>query len=123
MSENQAKAIAHAIDLDVDAAGICHACLASVGFPLEAGDAREVRRALAFFTPLLWDEGLERPVRDALECARQAGVPDAEAAVADVEANGSRSRVVREVVLRLAADLMRRSRGDLAQLGYVTFPN
>src|SRR2546430_16993975 len=114
ITDSDAHAVAQALDLDIDASGICRACLASVGFPLDGGDAREVRRALSFFTPLLWDEGLERAAREALERGRQTGIPNAEAALADVRANGSRSRVVKALVIRLAADLMRKAKGDLA---------
>ena len=85
------------------------ACLSFVAFPLRAGDDREVRRALASITPHLWEEGLALPAVAALESARRAGVPHAEAALADITTRGSRSPVVREIVLRLAADLGRAS--------------
>jgi hypothetical protein len=118
----EARAIAQALDLDVDEVGICHACLSFVSFPLEAGNDGEVRRALAFFTPVLWEEGLERPARDALDRACRAGVAHAEAAAADVAARGPRSPVVRELVLRLAADLTERTGLELARLGFKPFP-
>ena len=68
----------------------------------------EVRRTLAYLTPHVWEEGLALPTVAALERARGTGVQHAEAALADINAFGSRSRVVREVVLRLAVDLCRR---------------
>src|SRR5205085_2827487 len=75
----------------------CPACLSFVAFPLRAGDDREVRRAVASVTPHLWEEGLALPAVAALERARRAGVPHADAALADIGALGSRSRVVREI--------------------------
>jgi hypothetical protein len=107
ITAQQARAVAHALDLDLDELEICLACLSFVSFPLRTGDDREVRRALASVTPHIWEEGLALPAVAALERARQAGIPHAEAALADIDALGSRSRVVREIVLRLAANLRR----------------
>jgi hypothetical protein len=105
ITEQQARAVAQALELDLDEIDICLACLSCVSFPLAAGDDREVRRALADITPHVWEEGLALPTIAALERARRAGVQHAEAALADIDAFGSRSSFVREVVLRLAADL------------------
>ena len=107
ITAQQARAVAHALELDLDELDICLACLSFVSFPLETGDDRKVRRALASVTPHIWEEGLALPAVAALERARLAGVPHAEAALADIDALGSRSRVVREIVLCLAADLRR----------------
>jgi hypothetical protein len=108
ITKEQARAVAQALELDFEEIEICLACLSFVSFPLEAGDDREVRRALASVTPHLWEEGLALPAVAALERARRAGVQHAEAALADIDALGSGSGVVREIVLRLAADLGRR---------------
>jgi hypothetical protein len=105
ITKEQARTVAQALELDLDEVDICLACLSFVSFPLRAGDDREVRRALAYIVPHLWEEGLALPAVAALERARRAGVLHAEAALADITTHGSRSRVVREVVLRLAADL------------------
>jgi hypothetical protein len=105
ITTQQARAVAQALELDLDEIDICLACLSFVSFPLRTGDDREVRRALASVTPHLWEEGLALPAVAALERARRAGLPHAQAALADIDALGSRSRVVREIVLRLAADL------------------
>jgi hypothetical protein len=107
LTREQARAIAHALELDLDEVDICLACLSFVAFPLRTGDDREVRRALASVTPHLW-EGLALPAVAALERARRAGVPHAEAALADITTHGSSSHVVREIVLRLAAELGQR---------------
>ena len=112
ITEDQARAVAQALELGLDEIDICLACLSFVSFPLRTGDDDEVRRALADVTPHLWEEGLALPAVVALERARRAGVPQAEAALADVNTFGSRSRVVREVVLRLAADLGRAASGE-----------
>lgn len=109
ITAQQARAVAEALELDLDEIDICLACLSFVSFPLRAGDDREVRRALASVTPHLWEEGLALPAVAALERARRAGVEHAEAALADITTRGSRSPVVREIVLRLAADLGRAS--------------
>jgi hypothetical protein len=109
ITQEQARAVAQSLELDLDEIDICLACLSFVSFPLRAGDDREVRRALASVTPHLWEEGLALPAVAALERARQAGVQNAEAALADIDEYGSRSRVVREIVIRLAADLGRAS--------------
>jgi hypothetical protein len=105
LTREQARVVAQALELDLDEVDICLACLSFVAFPPGAGDDREVRRALASGTPHLWEEGLALPAVAALERARRAGVPLAEAALADITTRGSRSPVVREIVLRLAADL------------------
>jgi hypothetical protein len=109
LTKEQARAVAQALELDLDEVDICLACLSFVAFPLRAGDDREVRRALASVTPHLWEEGLALSAVAALERARRAGVPDTEAALADITTRGSRSPVVREILLRLAADLGRAS--------------
>jgi len=109
ITELQARAVAQALKLDLDEIDICLACLSFVSFPLGAGDDRQVRRALAYVTRHLWEEGLALPTVAALEQARRSGVQHADAALADIDVFGSRSRVVREIVLRLAADLGRRS--------------
>jgi hypothetical protein len=111
ITAQQARAVGHALELDLDELDICLACLSFVSFPLDAGDDREVRRALAYVTPHIWEEGLALPAVGALERAQRAGVQHAEAAL-DITTRGSRSPVVREIVLRLAADLGRASFGE-----------
>jgi len=113
ISSDQARVLAHSLGLDLDEIPICLAWLSLVAFPLEAGNDREVRRALAYVAPHSgrkasrgrrgphWSELGER-------------VAYAEAALADVNAHGHRSRAVREIVPALAADLAR---------GYTTSTN
>ena len=112
ITKEQARAVAQALELELGEIDICLACLSFVSFPLRTGDEREVRRTLESVTPHLWEEGLALPAVAALERARRAGIPHAEAALADISTRGSRSAVVREVVLRLAADLGRASFGE-----------
>jgi hypothetical protein len=95
ISAEAAAALAAQLELDVDEVGICHACLSVVSFPQRAGDERKTRRATNEFAPILWDEGLEAPVRAALDRAREAGVAGAEVAACDVEARGGRSVTVK----------------------------
>lgn len=108
--------LAAELDLDVYEVGICHACLSFVALPLDAGDEREVARAVREFGPILWDEGLAEPLRAALDRARRRGVAGAERASADVEAFGAQAAIVGAVIRQLAADLTRRTREDLKHL-------
>ena len=121
ITTEQADGLARALDLDVYEIGICHACLSFVSFALDRGDEREIRGTTTRIARDLWGEGLALPVRAALERARQRGVPYAGEAIAEVERDGPRSRVVKAIVRSLAAELSRRTRADLARLGL--FPN
>lgn len=115
----QLSELARRLDLDVNAVGICHACLSFVSFPLDLGDEAEVRRALRHFAPILWSEGLALPVQVALERARRDAVPGADEAIADVRARGPRAAIVRPLIRRLAADLNRESKRWLRESGLV----
>lgn len=83
-----------ALGLDVDRIPICPACLSFVSCSL--GDAKEARHWCFAMTPHLWAEGLREP---ALEAVRRSGD---EAALADLEAKGGRSRTARAIVMELA---------------------
>jgi hypothetical protein len=105
-----------ALDLDVNAIGICHACLSFVSFPLDDGDEREAKRQARTMTPRLWEEGLDKTALNAVRKACSDGVPGAEPALAELERNGGRSGVARAIVLSLAADLARQTRIEMAKL-------
>lgn len=90
------------LDLRLDGAGICLACLTFVAFPLDSGDERSARREARRMAPDLWAEGLELTAMLALENAKREGVERAEDAIEDVRRNGSRSAVVQAIVWRLA---------------------
>jgi hypothetical protein len=107
-----ATALAGRLDLDLDAIGICFACLSIVSMALDSGDQSSVRREVEEMAPDLWEEGLALPVLGALERARRAGDDDAAPAIAEIERVGPRSAVVRAVVLRLAQELSDRMRAD-----------
>jgi hypothetical protein len=107
-----AYALAARLDLDLDAIGICLACLSIVSMELDSGDERAVRRALADVVPNLWGEGLALPVQAALEQAARAGDADAEAALVGVTGGGADSPVVHAIVRRLAQELSDRMRRD-----------
>jgi hypothetical protein len=113
LPSERCAAFAAAIDLDVEAIGICHACLSFVSIPLDRGDLATARREARRIAPDLWDEGLAEPLLAAVERARDDGVPDADAACRDVRTRGPRSATVRAIVLRLAGDLAERVRADL----------
>jgi hypothetical protein len=102
LDETRAAAVADALGLELRKLELCALCLFGVSTPLRRGDERELRSALRFFAPLLWEEGLEAPLRAALQRAAREGVRDATAAVEDLDRYGPACRVVKEVVRRLA---------------------
>ena len=122
ISAEAATELAAQLELEVDQVGICHACLSFVSFPQRVGDERETGRATNEFAPILWDEGLEAPVREALQRARAAGVADADAAERDIDARGGSSITVKAIVRRLAADLWEQSEGNLLRMGFKPWP-
>jgi hypothetical protein len=122
ISREAAAEVAARLDLDVHDVAICLACLSFVSVPLGSGDEDEAGRWARRIAPDLWAEGLEQPVRLALRRAQDAGVPDAEAAILDVEARGPRSAMVRAIVLRLGADLAEHARGDFLKMGFEPWP-
>src|SRR2546427_6351285 len=69
MTYAEAEALAAELDLDVDDVAICHACLSLVSFALDSGDEHEVACSIRRIASDLWAEGLELPVRMALERA------------------------------------------------------
>lgn len=105
-----AFALATRLDLDLDNAGICLACLSFVTMPLGAGDGRKARRELVRVTPDLWAEGLSDSLGAALERARLGGDADAEEAIREIELAGARARIVGAVVERLALEQVERAR-------------
>lgn len=100
--------------LDVGRLPICLACLSFVAIPLGDGDEREAKRWARRMTPDIWHEGLAGPALAAMHAAVAEGVEGAAAALADLEANGGRSKTARELVLYLAADADRRMKKALA---------
>jgi hypothetical protein len=64
-------------------------------------------------TPQLWKDGLAEPALAAARRASDRGVPDARAALVDLERNGGTSSVARSIVRRLAEELSRRTRTEL----------
>jgi hypothetical protein len=122
VSAAEAADLAAALDLDVDDIGICLACLSFVSFALDSGNERKVAGEITRIAPDLWVEGLAQPVRMALQRAWERGVANAGAAIAEVEASGPRSRTVRAIVRRLAADLSARAQGDLLKMGFEPWP-
>lgn len=108
----RADALATMLDLDLDA-GICHACLSFVSLALDQGDPDEIARQIRRMTPDLWDDGLAEPALAAVRRACGFGVPDAEAALADLERHCGRSSVARSIVRRLAEELSSRDRTEI----------
>jgi hypothetical protein len=113
LDRRRAETLASALDLDVDAIGICHACLSFVSFALDDGDEREIRSQTLRMTPILWDEGLSLPLRLALEGACASGVEDAVRALDDIDRFGARTTIARAVVRLLALQLSIRTHAQL----------
>jgi len=111
LSTVRAAAIAARLELDLDD-GICHACLCFVSFAVDRGDEREIRREVRAMTPDLWSDGLDKQAFAAVRMACDAGVTDAEQALADIEAKGGRSVVARAILRRLAGELAERAARD-----------
>lgn len=91
-----------ALDLRLERVAICNLCLLQVSWALRGGDAKELRRALRYFVPLLWDEGLEEVLRHAVERAYAAGVSGADVATRDLARRGEHAWITESVVLDLA---------------------
>jgi hypothetical protein len=113
LPQHRADAFAATLDLDLNV-GICHACLSFVSFALDGGDDREAAHWTRTMTPDLWNDGLAAPALAAVRRACELGVPDAEAALADLERQGGRSSVARAIVRRLAEELSRRTRTEMS---------
>ena len=91
---------------------MCYACLGLVALAID-GDPAEATRQIRSMTPDLWNDGLAEPAFAAVRRALECGVPDAEAALADLEQRGGKSSVARSIVRRLATELARRTRAEL----------
>lgn len=98
---NAAEGLVAALGLRSERLELCPMCLFGVACALRSGNKRELRSALGFFTELLWDEGLEEPLRAALGRARVARVPGAEEVTREIEERGPRSSFIEAVVLDL----------------------
>lgn len=108
LSTARAAAIVARLELELDD-GICHLCLSFVSMAIDDGDEREIGRQARRMTPDLWHDGLDMQALAAVRAARAAGVPDAEEALAELEARGGRSAIARAIVMRLAAELAERA--------------
>jgi hypothetical protein len=108
----RADALASKLDVDLDRP-ICYACLSFVSFALDEGDPTEIARQTRRVTADLWHEGLAELALGAVRSACDRGVPDADAALADLERNGGGSSVARSIVRSLAQELSRRRRAEL----------
>jgi hypothetical protein len=103
--------LAARLDVDLDAP-ICCACLSFVSFALDDGDPAEIVRQTRRVTADLWHEGLAEVALGAVRRACDRGIPDADAALADLERNAGRNPVARSIVRRLAQELSRRTRAE-----------
>ena len=108
--------LAKSLDVGLHSPGVCPMCLLLVGTELEREDGRPAAGRITVVAPTLWAEGLDRPVRDALERKVRAGIADATEALIDFDERGFRSGIFRAVVRRLAAELHNARRAYLASL-------
>ena len=108
--------LAASLDLDVESSGVCLACLFFVSMPLADGDTAAARREARRLVADLWQDSLDARLTAALVRARDDGVPDAGAALDDIDSRGPRATVVRAVVLRLAAELAEQARAEFRLL-------
>lgn len=111
LTRERAEALAERLELDLDD-GVCWACLSFVSFALDKGDPAEIRLWLRRMTPDLWEDGLWAQATRAVRRACERGLPDAAAALAELERAGGRSVVARAIVLRLARELSARARAE-----------
>jgi hypothetical protein len=96
--------------LDLGSTRICLACLSIVAFALDDCSRHEIQGRLMQLTLPLWEEGLAEPALAAVRDACDRGVPDAQAALVDLERDGARTPIARAIVLCLARQLRRRAR-------------
>lgn len=122
MNAEIADQLAAHLELSVHDIGICHACLSFVSFAIDKGDERDIRRETNRMTPDLWADGLDVPLKMALARAQERGVPNAGAALADVEERGPRSAIAKAVVRRLGAELADHAKGNLLKMGFEPWP-
>lgn len=105
MTAKQVEALAKSLDVGLQSPGVCPMCLWLVATELERDDGRAAAGRITVVAPTLWAEGLDRPVRDALERKVRSGVTDATDALRDLDERGFRSGIFRAIVRRLAAEL------------------
>jgi len=109
MSNRSAAAVAQGLDLDVARIPICYACLSFVSSPLHSGDAARARSEARRVAPDIWDEGLAEPALAALRKAAAYRVPHAASALHEAQTSGGRSAVAREIVFRMATQMVERT--------------
>jgi hypothetical protein len=110
LPRRRADRLAGRLRLRLDSTRVCLACLSIVAFALDDCNRHEIQGRLMQLTVPLWEEGLAEPALAAVREACDRGVPDAEAALADLERHGGRTPVARAIVLCLARQLRRRAR-------------
>ena len=108
LPKHRAEILAAELDIELDC-GVCLGCLSIVAGTLRAGAPAQVRGVLCSITPNLGHEGLAEIALAAVGDAVGRDVPDAEAALTELEWRGGRSGVARAIVRQLALELTRRA--------------
>jgi hypothetical protein len=98
------EALVSELRLDLNAPGICRACLLFVSEPLLQGDIAEAKVWARRMAPDIWDDGLREHAIGAVRRAKRAGVPWAGAALEELLEKGGRSVFARVIVFRLAVE-------------------
>lgn len=110
LPRRRADRLAAQLRLTLESTRICLACLSMVAFALDDCNRHEIQGRLMQLTVPLWEEGLAEPALTAVREACGRGLPDAPAALADLERAGGRTPIARAIVLCLARQLRRRAR-------------
>ena len=105
MKAKHVEALAKSLDVGLRSSGVCPMCLLLVATELGREDGRAAAGRITMIAPTLWAEGLDRPVRDALEQKVRLGAADATDALLDFDERGFRSGIFCAIVRRLAAEL------------------
>ena len=109
-SISKVRAQAFAAQLELSLVGVCLACLSFVSFAIDAGDEREISRQLRVMTPALWADGLDVQALAMARAACGRGIRDGPEALAELASLGPHSVIAREIVRRLAFELVNRTR-------------
>jgi hypothetical protein len=112
LSKQRAEALVARLEIGLDC-GVCLACVSIVSWTVRTGTAAQIRGQLCSMTPDLWHDGLAEVALSAVRDAAEQNVPDAEAALVELEARGGRSGVARAIVRRLALELARREKVEI----------
>src|SRR5213592_1308252 len=85
VTAKQVEALAKSLDVGLHSPGVCSMCLLLVTAELDCEDGRAAAGRITMIAPTLSAEGIDRPVRHALEQKGRFGVADATEALLDFD--------------------------------------